>query len=87
MATESSSAPVDQWLADAKKMASEDPAKAAMLGVGVGVLLNVLPAYGILRTVSAVTSTLVRPALLTLGAMKVCELYLEHKASNPTRHD
>lgn len=55
-------------------MAHKDPAKAVAAAVGVGVLLNVLPTRFLVASATAVTLTMLRPALLTLGLIKAFEL-------------
>jgi hypothetical protein len=61
-------------LDEAETMAHKDPAKAVATAVGVGILLNVLPTRFLVASATAVTLTMLRPALLTLGLIKAFEL-------------
>jgi hypothetical protein len=61
-------------LDEMESMARRDPAKAVMSAVGLGIALNALPTRAIVAGVTAVTVTLLRPVLLTLGVVKLLEL-------------
>jgi transcription initiation factor TFIIIB Brf1 subunit/transcription initiation factor TFIIB len=65
---------VQRLVNDAETMARNEPAKAMAVAMGVGVILNVLPTRFLVASVTAVTLTLLRPALLTLGVIKAFEL-------------
>ncbi len=65
---------LNRLLHDAEGLARRDPAKAVAAAFGVGLLLNVLPKRFVVASVTAVTLTVLRPALLTLGVIKACEL-------------
>ena len=58
------------WLGQAEAFARRDPARAVATAFGAGLLLHLLP----LRAVTAVALALVRPALISLGMLKVWEL-------------
>lgn len=76
---------VRKLVQDAETVARHDPAKAIAAAVGVGVLLNILPTRFLFRSVASVASTIVRPTLITLGAIKAFEIYLNQtqKSANP----
>ena len=78
MSTDSTPKPaerlLDRVLNDAEELARRDPAKAVAAAFGVGLLLNVLPKRFVVASVTAVTLTVLRPALLALGVIKACEL-------------
>ena len=54
--------------------ARREPTKAVISAFGAGVLLNMLPVGAIAAALVGIAFTLVRPALLFLGLIKVCEL-------------
>ncbi len=78
MNTEPTIQPAEQFVHrlvhDAETMARNEPAKAMAVAVGAGLVLNVLPTRLLVASVTAVTLTLLRPALLTLGVVKAFEL-------------
>jgi len=59
---------------EVESFARRDPSKAAMAALGLGLALQVLPLRAIVSGVTAVGVTLLRPTLLTLGAIKALEL-------------
>jgi hypothetical protein len=61
-------------LNEMESMARRDPAKAALSAVGLGIALNALPTRAVVAGVTAVSVTLLRPVLLTLGVVKLLEL-------------
>jgi transcription initiation factor TFIIIB Brf1 subunit/transcription initiation factor TFIIB len=65
---------VQRLVNDAETMARNEPAKAMAVAMGVGLVLNVLPTRFLVASVTAVTLTVLRPALLTLGVVKAFEL-------------
>lgn len=65
---------VQRFVNDAETMARNEPAKAIAVAMGLGLVLNVLPARFLISSVTAVTLTVLRPALLTLGVVKAFEL-------------
>ncbi len=69
-------------ISEAETMAHNDPAKAVAAAVGVGIILNVLPTRFLVASASAVTLTLLRPTLLTLGLIKALELCASSSKSN-----
>jgi hypothetical protein len=63
----------------------QDPARAVAIALGTGIFLNVIPTRFIVKTVTAVTVTVLRPALLTLGIIKALELCTEkHQHTDPS---
>jgi hypothetical protein len=70
-------------LDEMESLARRDPAKAALAAVGVGVAINVLPTRAIVAGVTAVSVTLLRPVLLTLGVVKLLELTRSQPLRNP----
>lgn len=65
---------VQHLVNDAETLARNEPAKAMAVAMGVGIVLNVLPTRFLVASVTAVTLTLLRPTLLTLGVVKAFEL-------------
>ncbi|WP_395746952.1 hypothetical protein [Prosthecobacter sp.] len=65
---------VQRLVHDAETMARNEPAKAMAVAMGVGMVLNILPTRFLVASVTAVTLTMLRPALLTLGVVKAFEL-------------
>lgn len=74
---------VQRFVHDAETMARNEPAKAMAAALGVGMVLSILPTRFLVAGVTAVTLTLLRPALLTLGVVKACELCTN--PSTPTK--
>lgn len=68
---------VQNLVDDAATYAKRDPTKAVLTAFGVGLLLNILPTRFIAGTVSTVATTVLKPTLMTLGVIKVCEIYLD----------
>lgn len=58
----------------AEKMAQDEPAKTVAAAVGAGILLHIVPLRFLVAGATAVTLTMLRPALLTLGLIKAFEL-------------
>ena len=58
------------WLGQAEAFARREPAKAVASAFGAGLVLHLLP----LRAVTAVALALARPALISLGLLKLWEL-------------
>jgi len=69
-------------LGDLKEFARREPGQAFAAAVGVGLLINLLPARMVAGTVAIVGAALVRPVLLSLGVTKAMELCCQ-KSSNP----
>lgn len=65
---------VQRLLHDAGTMARNEPAKAVAAVIGLGLALHVLPTRLLVASATAVTLTMLRPALLTLGMVKAFEL-------------
>ena len=66
-----------------QELSRQDPMKAVAIALGAGLFLNVIPTRFIVGTVTAVTVTVLRPALLTLGIIKALELCTEkHQHTN-----
>lgn len=81
--------PVEQMLdritARTSEFSRQDPARAVAIALGTGIFLNVIPTRFIVKTVTAVTVTVLRPALLTLGIIKALELCTEkHQHTDPS---
>ncbi len=71
---------VQRLVNGADNMARNEPAKAVAAVLGLGLALHVLPTRLLVASVTAVTLTMLRPALLTLGMVKAFEL-----CSTPTK--
>lgn len=65
---------LSQFVNDAESMVKNEPAKAIAVAMGLGLVLNVLPTRFLVSSVTAVTLTVLRPALLSLGVVKAFEL-------------
>ena len=65
--------PMGDWCAGAEKCAREEPLKCAGIAFVAGILLTILPVGAIVGGVLRLLFSLVRPALLILGVMKVFE--------------
>ena len=65
---------VQNLIDDAETIARKEPAKAVAAAMGLGLMLNLLPTRFLVATVTAITVTVLRPALLTLGVVKAFEL-------------
>jgi hypothetical protein len=81
--------PVEQLIekitARTGEFSRQDPARAVAIALGTGIFLNVIPTRFIVKTVTAVTVTVLRPALLTLGIIKALELCTEkHQHTDPS---
>ncbi len=61
-------------LDDLEIMAHREPAKAALVALGVGVALQVLPTRALVSGVGTVGVALLRPVVLALGLVKILEL-------------
>ncbi|MBE2283397.1 MAG: hypothetical protein IAE77_08040 [Prosthecobacter sp.] len=70
---------LSRFVDKAETMARDEPAKAVAAAVGAGVVLNILPLRFLVASASAVTLTMLRPALLTLGVIKAFELCTCHR--------
>jgi hypothetical protein len=64
----------NRLLDDMETAARKDPAKAALVALGVGMALNLVPSRALVASATAVTITMLRPALLVLGLVKALEL-------------
>ena len=75
----------NSWLNQADAFARREPAKAVASAFGVGFLINLLPIAAIVGALAAIAFTLVRPALLVFGLLKVWELCpaKNNQTSNP----
>ena len=73
---------VQRFVNDAETMVRNEPAKAMAVAMGVGLVLNMLPTRFLVASVTAVTLTVLRPALLTLGVVKAFELCKSTNKSN-----
>ena len=61
-------------LDDLETMAQREPAKAALVALGVGVALQVLPTRALVSGLGTVGVALLRPIVLALGLVKILEL-------------
>ncbi len=59
---------------EAESLAHRDPATVVAAALGAGLMLNLVPKRFIVGSVTAITVTLLRPALITLGIIKAFEL-------------
>lgn len=57
-----------------KAFASREPIQAMALAVGAGLVIQLLPKRAIIGTATTLGSTLIYPALLTLGLTKAIEI-------------
>lgn len=77
--------PVEQLmtraLGDVESLVRRDPGKAMLAALGLGLALHAVPTRFIVASVTAVSVTVLRPALLTLGVVKAFELYTSHQSS------
>jgi hypothetical protein len=74
---------VQRLVNDAETMARNEPAKAMAAALGIGMVLHVLPTRFLVASFTAVTLTVLRPALLTLGVVKAFELCSAPSAPAP----
>jgi hypothetical protein len=65
---------LEELLDRAQTFAQEQPGKALAAGLAVGMLMNLIPSR-LFTGAAKLAAPLVRPALLTLGVLKACELY------------
>lgn len=63
-----------------------EPTKAVISAFGAGVLLNMLPIGAIVAALVGIAFTLIRPALLFFGLIKVCELCGVKAPVSPQHH-
>jgi len=73
---------VKRFVRETKAVARREPNRAMTTALLVGLALHILPTRFLVAGASAVTLTLLRPALLTLGAMKALELFLPQTQPN-----
>ena len=62
-----------ELVAYAEKCASKDPLKTSLIAFPAGLLLTILPVGQIAGALTRLLFSLLRPALVVLGAMKVFE--------------
>ncbi len=65
---------IQRTLDDIKTFARREPVKVVAAALGVGLLINLLPARAVVGTVTIIGAALVRPVLLSLGVTKAMEL-------------
>jgi hypothetical protein len=65
---------VRQLLGDIKTIACREPIKTGATAFAVGILFNLIPTRVMTGAITAVGTTLMRPALLSLGVYKAVEL-------------
>ncbi len=70
-------------LAQTEDYIRREPAKAAAVAFGVGLLLNLLPARAVVRPLASVGASLLPPTLLGLGLIKAFELCSDRCRSAP----
>lgn len=73
----------NRLLDDMETAARKDPTKAALVALGVGMALNLVPSRALVASATAVTVTMLRPALLALGLVKALELCRNQKPRLP----
>lgn len=69
---------VKQTIEEVESLARREPAMAMLTALGLGLALHAVPTRFIVASVTAVTVTVLRPALLTLGVVKAFELCSSH---------
>lgn len=57
-----------------EKKIRQDPAKAVLIAVGAGYCLSRLPLAALIAVPLRLTALLIKPALLVLGAAKLCDI-------------
>ena len=62
------------FMNEAEALARREPATVVAAALGAGLVLNLVPTRFLVSSVAAVTMTLLRPALITLGVIKAFEL-------------
>jgi hypothetical protein len=73
---------LDDLLERADEFARREPAQATVAAFGAGFLVNLLPLGAIAGALTGVAFSLLRPALLFLGILKICELYRNHQSAS-----
>lgn len=76
---------VENFLTDAESLARREPAKTVAVALAAGIFLNVIPTRFIVASVTAVTVTVLRPTLLTLGVIKAFEMCCNTKNQHPNQ--
>ncbi len=71
--SENAASTAESYTARAEQYAREEPLKAVGIAFVGGLILTVLPITGLIGTLLRVALTLLRPALLILGAIKLYE--------------
>lgn len=77
---------VSRLAEEAEAFARRDPAQAAAVAFGLGLLIHVIPKRFLVSSATSIGLTLLKPALLTFGVVKLSELYLS-QTKNHTRHE
>jgi hypothetical protein len=72
---------VNDFTTKAQDFAKKEPAQAVGLAFIAGLVLTILPVGRIFAGILRLAFVLIRPALLILGAIKVCEEF--EKRNNP----
>ncbi len=72
-----------QWVRKAAEFARRQPTQVLGAACAAGVLLNIVPAKVVARSVLGAASSLGRPALLALGVLKLFELACAKERINP----
>ena len=84
-AIESAEQSVKRFVGNVEAKARQEPARTATTALLVGLALNILPTRFLVASATAITLTILRPALLTLGAFKALEFITQqsHNKQNP----
>lgn len=74
-----------RFMDEAESLARREPATVVAAALGAGLVLHLIPTRYLVASVTAVTVTLLRPALLTLGVIKAFELcsIKNHQPTSP----
>ncbi len=70
---------IDEWKACAEKSVREEPMKTAGLAFAAGIALTILPTGRIAGGLTRLAFSLIQPALLILGVVKIAEEFDKQK--------
>jgi RsiW-degrading membrane proteinase PrsW (M82 family) len=65
--------PIGEFVQKTADEVRKQPVKSLVWAFFVGIFLTILPVGRLLRIVTAIVFALIRPVLLLLGAVKLCE--------------
>ncbi|HEX8295556.1 MAG TPA: hypothetical protein VF593_04615 [Chthoniobacteraceae bacterium] len=80
-ATSNSDARLEEWRVTAEKSIRQEPLKTAGIALGTGFLLSILPLGRIIGGILQMAFSLIRPALLVFGLIKLVEEFDRQKRS------